>query len=560
MELKQYASILWRWMWLILLGTMTAGAAAYITSELTWPVYAASTTLLINQAPSDKTTDYTAILTSERLARTYVEMLTTRPVLEEAIQTLRLNMQPDDLAEAVKVTAVRDTQLITVQVENADPGLAAQLANLIPEVFTRQNETLQASRYAATKASLSQQLDALNQQIQQTQAGINATGAPNSASEQAELGRLQSEITQLRTSYTTLLQSYENVRLAEAQSTSNILVVEPARVPTVPVRPKTVQNTLLAAVVGMMLGVGLVFLIEYLDDSIRSPEQITGLLGAPVIGVIARMNGGSHNENGNRSLIAVKQPRSPVVEAFRALRTNIQFTSVDRPVRSLLVTSAVPVEGKSTVSANLAVVMAQAGLRVLLVDCDLRRPSVHKLFDQTNRMGLTDMMLQASAQWDSAAQPTQTPNLSILSSGSLPPNPAELLGSERLRQLLDRLRSNYDMVILDSPPMLPITDATVLARVVDGVLLVVDTGVTRVGAVLQSKELLERVGGRLIGVVMNKVAKGVGGYSHYYHYYDQYDYGGGKHPSSARSKNGRQKMAEAEKAQAEETAASSERV
>jgi non-specific protein-tyrosine kinase len=337
-------------------------------------------------------------------------------------------------------------------------------------------------------------------------------------------------------------------------------VVEPARVPTVPVRPKTVQNTLLAAVVGMMLGVGLVFLIEYLDDSIRSPEQITGLLRVPVIGVIARMNGGSHNENGNRSLIAVKQPRSPVVEAFRALRTNIQFTSVDRPVRSLLVTSAVPVEGKSTVSANLAVVMAQAGLRVLLVDCDLRRPSVHKLFDQTNRVGLTDMMLQASAQWDSAAQPTQTANLSILSSGSLPPNPAELLGSERLRQLLDRLRSNYDMVILDSPPMLPITDATVLARVVDGVLLVVDTGVTRVGAVLQSKELLERVGGRLIGVVMNKVAKGVGGYSHYYHYYDQYDYGGGKHPSSARSKNGGQKMAEAGKAQAEETAAGSERV
>ncbi|MBI4771474.1 MAG: CpsD/CapB family tyrosine-protein kinase, partial [Chloroflexi bacterium] len=219
-----------------------------------------------------------------------------------------------------------------------------------------------------------------------------------------------------------------------------------------------------------------------------------------------------------------------------------------------------PVEGKSTVSANLAVVMAQAGLRVSLVDCDLRRPSVHKLFDQTNRVGLTDMMLQASAQWDSAAQPTQTPNLSILSSGSLPPNPAELLGSERLRQLLDRLRSNYDMVIVDSPPMLPITDATILARVVDGVLLIVDTGVTRAGAVLQSKEQLERVGGRLIGVVMNKVTKGVGGYSHYYHYYNQYYYGGGKHPSSARSKNGRQKMAEAEKAQAEETAAGSDRL
>lgn len=523
MELKQYALILWRWTWLILLGLILAGVSGYVASELTQPVYAASTTLLINQAPSgDKNSEYTALITSERLARTYAELLTKRPVLEETARTLKLTVPPESLVGLVDVSLVRDTELIVVKVEHENPALAAQLANTIPEVFARQNEALQTTRYASTKVSLEQELAALNEQIQHSQANIIAIGTPNTINEQAELARLQNEVIQLRQSYTSLLQSYENVRLAEAQSTNTIIVVEPARVPQSPIRPRTTQNTLIAAVIGMMAAVGIAFLVEYLDDSIRSPEQVGELIGAPVMGAVAKMN--TNTSLGNkRALIAAQEPRSPIVEAFRTLRTNIQFAGVDRPVRTLLVTSAAPMEGKSTVSANLAVVMAQAGLRVVLMDCDLRRPSMHTIFNQPNRSGLTDMMLQASTQWDAAVQTTPITNLFILPSGSLPPNPSELLGSDRFRQFIERMSNTYDMVIIDSPPLLPVTDSAILSRAVDGVMLVVDTGATRAGALVQSKEQIERVGGHLLGVVMNKLSPGRSG-SHYYYYY-QYAYG-----------------------------------
>jgi non-specific protein-tyrosine kinase len=533
MELKQYALILWRWTWLILLGLMLAGVGGYIASELTQPVYAASTTLLINQAPSgDKNSEYTALITSERLARTYAELLTKRPVLEETARTLNLTAPPESLAGLVDVSLVRDTELIVLKVEHENPALAAQLANTIPEVFSRQNEALQATRYASTKVSLEQELAALNDQIQRSQANIIAIGTPNTINEQAELTRLQNEVAQLRQSYTSLLQSYENVRLAEAQSTNTIIVVEPARQPQSPIRPRTTQNTLIAAVVGMMAAVGVAFLVEYLDDSIRSPEQVGELIGAPVMGAVAKMsaNGGTGNK---RALIAAQEPRSPIVEAFRTLRTNIQFAGVDRPVRTLLVTSAAPMEGKSTVSANLAVVMAQAGFRVVLMDCDLRRPSMHTIFNQPNRSGLTDMMLQASTQWDAAVQTTPIANLFILPSGSLPPNPSELLGSDRFRQFIERMSNTYDMVIIDSPPLLPVTDAAILSRAVDGVMLVVDTGATRAGALVQSKVQIERVGGHLLGVVMNKLSPGRSG-SHYYYYY-QYAYGSDGRRSSHKS-------------------------
>ncbi len=520
MELKQYLTILWRWAWLILIGTLLAAATAYIASLFIRPVYAASTTLLINQAPSDKVTDYNALITSERLARTYVEMLTTRPVLDEAIQTLNLGLTSESLAAMVKVTYVRDTQLISVEVENEDPALAANLADLIPEIFRRQNSELQTSRYAESKASLGQQLTALDQQVQQTQTKIDALGAPGDASEQAELTRLQSEMAQLRQSYANVLQSYENIRLAEAQSTSNILVVEPAQTPTEPVRPKPLLNTALAAVVGLMLAVGLVFLIEYLDDSIRSPDQARELLGAPVLAGIART---ALSQSGP---LVLARPRSPEAEAFRSIRTNIQFASVDRPIKTILVTSAGPGEGKSTVAANLATVMAQAGLRVVIVDADLRRPSLHRQFGRPNRNGLTDLMLHGIGGWNSAVQETAARNLSLVTSGPLPPNPADLLGSQRMQQLLEHLGKSNDMIIVDTPPTLAATDALVLAPHTDAVLIVVDTGATRIRTATQLRTQFEQVGVKIMGVVMNKIALDRGGGYYYHYYYYQYGQGG----------------------------------
>jgi capsular exopolysaccharide synthesis family protein len=211
------------------------------------------------------------------------------------------------------------------------------------------------------------------------------------------------------------------------------------------------------------------------------------------------------------------------------LRTNIQFAGVDQPIRTLLVTSAGPSEGKSTVAANLAVVMAQANLKVVIIDADLRRPTQHKLFNQVNRSGLTDVILRDPDQWSGLAASSSVPNLSLLLSGSLPPNPSELLGSKRMQQLVEYLHKIYDVVIIDAPPLLPVTDALVLSALTDGVLMVIDYGATRIGEAVQGKTQLDQSGARILGVVMNKIPTGRRGYAYYYrHYYTYEDDGDSK--------------------------------
>jgi polysaccharide biosynthesis transport protein len=535
-ELKKYGTILWHWAWLLVLGTLLGAGIAFVSSRLTTPVYSASTTLLVNEAPSSgKTADYTSILTSERLARTYSEMMIKQPVMKAALESLNLDPSPEKLPARINVDLVRDTQLLVLHVESEDPQLAMNLANAIPTAFSRQNAAVQTERYVDSKANLTREIDTLKEQIATKQAEINGIGTPADATQEVELARLQTELTQLRQSLAYLLQSYESIRLAEAQSTSNIVVVEPATQPLNPIRPRVVQNTLLGALVGLLLSIGLVFLIEYLDDRIRSPEQIDKVLKLPVVGLIAKMGNGYHG-TGRQRLIAVREPRSPVVEAFRSLRTNIQFAGVDQPIRTLLVTSAGPSEGKSTVAANLAIVMAQAGLKVTLIDGDLRRPTMHKLFNQVNRAGLTDVILRDPRQWSGLTIASGVPNLSLLLSGSLPPNPSELLGSKRMHQLVQYLHQFTDVVIIDVPPLLPVTDALVLSSLTDGVLMVIDYGRTRIGEAVQGKIQLDQSGARILGVVMNKIPTGRRGYSYYYRRYYTYESDG--HTKRRDSKGG----------------------
>lgn len=516
MELRQFITLLRRWAWLIVLGTVVAAVSAYIASQLTRPIYQASVALLIDEGTGSETNQYQDILASERLARTYAELLTRRPILEEVIARLELALTPDDLEEAVAIQSVRDTQLIELSVEDPDPFRAAELANMVAQVFQEQNEALQASRYASSKESLASELDALNRQITQTQTMVESFGEPVTPQQEAELIQLQTSLVEYRQSYTTLLQSYEDLRIAEAQSTSNIVVVEPAIPPLKPVRPRPALNTTLAALVGMMLTFGVVSLIEYLDDSLKSPDQITSTLGLPVIGVIARLS----DTELKKGPVAAAEARSPITEAYRSLRTNIQFTSMDKPLKTILITSASPQEGKSLTAANLVIVLAQAGLQVVLLDCDLRRPSVHKLFELSNRSGLSDLLLHPSERKNGVLQTTSVANLSLLTTGPLPPNPAEMLVSQRVTKILEQLQSHADVVVVDSPPITAVTDAVIMAGKVDGVLLVVDAGRTRIAAARQAKEQLERAGANIIGVVVNKATAQHGGYYYYHTYSD----------------------------------------
>ncbi|KKM10742.1 capsular biosynthesis protein [Clostridiales bacterium PH28_bin88] len=215
--------------------------------------------------------------------------------------------------------------------------------------------------------------------------------------------------------------------------------------------------------------------------------------------------------------IAYHEPKSPATEAYRTLRTNIQYASVDHPVNSLLITSAGPGEGKSLTAANLAVVMAQSGKETLLVDCDLRKPMQHRLFGLRNNRGLTSLLVQGGDP-GTVTQQTEVAHLNIITSGLIPPNPAELLGSQAMKPLVQELKSRYATVIIDGPPLIAVTDAALLAPRVDGVLLVIRAGEARIDMVQEAKSIIENAGARVIGCVLNGVRRKSKDY-HYYYYY-----------------------------------------
>ncbi|MBU1747098.1 MAG: polysaccharide biosynthesis tyrosine autokinase [Chloroflexi bacterium] len=416
-----------------------------------------------------------------------------------------------------------NTQLIELKVRNLDPELAANIANTIPVVFIERSEALQLGRFSESKAALSQELSRVQADIELTQTAIKAIGSPNTAAEETELGRLQTALAQYRSNYATLLSNYEAIRLAEAQAMDSVIVFQEATVPGDPVLSNTKVNVLLAAAVGAALAIGIAFLVEYLDDTLKSPQDVSRVLGLTTLGTVARMRTKKRNGRSEDELVTTATPRSPVSEAFRTLRTNIQFSSVDKPIRRLLVTSAGPSDGKSITAINLAIVMAQSGQSVILIDTDLRRPVLHKALSLSNDKGITNRLLADPAgDLDGCLLPTGVENLRLLASGPLPPNPSELLGSQRMHKLIEQLEQQADVLIFDSPPVLAVTDAAVLAGQMDGVVLVIAAGGTREDMARRVLAELTQVGAPILGVVLNKVPVGRGGgYGYYYyrHYY-----------------------------------------
>jgi polysaccharide biosynthesis transport protein len=513
-DLRQYAFLLWHWAWLIVLLAILSGGAAYLISKQQTPIYEASTIIMVNAAPSTQVTDYSSILASQTLTSTYAQMITNQPVLDEAAKRLGLDLKLYNLKDRVTVKSVPNTQLISISVELPDPSWAAKIANTIVQVFGEQILQMQSVRFATSSDTLESQMAEVDKQIQ----GLTAQLAISQ--DKAEQTSLQDRISQYRDIYSRLLVSYENVRLTEAQTVSSITQVEPAAVPTNPVSPKILLNVVLATLVGILLAVTLVFLLEALNDTIRDPAVFLKKFNLPILGVIA------HHQQKDGEPIAKSAPRSPVSEAFRSLRTSVQYASVDKPLRSILVTSPTPSDGKSTIASNLSIVFAQGGSKVFVVDADLRRPRIHHLMGVQNQTGLSELFVQPSVHLNGSVQKSQIENVSIVSSGVLPPNPAELLASKKMREILSVLQGESDLVVIDTPPVLSVTDAVVLAPAVDGVLLVVKPGTTKQTAFRQAIQALNQVGAPLLGVVINEVGGRGAYYSYYYrkYYQDQYSY------------------------------------
>lgn len=299
----------------------------------------------------------------------------------------------------------------------------------------------------------------------------------------------------------------------------NIQVIDMAQIPTSPIKPRPTLNMAIAGVLGLMAGVFLAFLMEFLDNTLKTPEDVEKHLSLPVLGAIPVVN------DENSKLISLTNPKSPVTEAFRTLRTNIQFSSIDKEIKTIIVTSSSPTEGKSTIAANLASIVAQSDKKVLLIDCDFRKPRVHKNFGISNLQGVTNVLMGDSLLSDVIYKYDSLDNFHIITSGPIPPNPAELLGSKRMKNLLQSIKEEYDMIILDTPPVGLVTDSAVLSTIADGLIYVTAVGQTDIEVIKTAKELLDKVNANIIGVVLNKIP--VEGKSYYkYHYYQYYDYYG----------------------------------
>lgn len=336
-----------------------------------------------------------------------------------------------------------------------------------------------------------------------------------------ELEFLTAEATRNETIFKDLDSRLSQVDLSQFMNANNIRFVDRAEPDSEPVRPILIQNVVLSIILGLFGGAVLAFMLEFLDNSIKSTEDLENMLGMPLLGVVPTIDPeemASIPSNRERAIYSFSRQRSPVAESLRSIRTNIAFRTGDPEQLLLLVTSAVPKEGKSFTSSNLSAVMAMAGQRVLLIDADLRRPSVHRLFDLPDDFGTVDI-LTGERTLEEVIQPSHVPNLDIVVAGPTPDNPNELLGNGVLRRIKE-LAADYDVIVIDSPPATAVSDPMVLSPMVDGVVLVVEANQTRRPVVQQAINRLRNVNANLLGGVVNKFDSSRSGYGYYYYYAD----------------------------------------
>ncbi len=357
---------------------------------------------------------------------------------------------------------------------------------------------------------------ALKAQITQMQHQVNLGNVQigRYANWEVSLARLQRDHDDAFNEVSMLSSKLTDLNLRAASQHKSAQVLEPSTVPNIPVRPKKTLNILMGALFGLFLGICMALLQEYLDDRINTVEDANRVIGLPSLGYVPALT------SADAKLLPQMRHVDPAAESYRLLRTNIQFAAIDTPLRTLLVTSTAPGEGKTTTTANLAFAMALDGKKVLLVDTDLRRPTMHKLLEVPSGPGLTDVLLGRAKLEDTILPNPSIPNLRTLSAGALPPNPAELLNSHAFDVLTSKMAEMHDIVIFDSPPVLVAADAAIMASKFDGTVLVVANGDTKKGPARQAMALLTKARANVLGIAFNKMRATDGqGYGYYYYQY-----------------------------------------
>lgn len=436
MEIRRYVRILVNRKWVVILTTLVTLAVVAVGSFLTTPVYTASAMVRI----AERRTGSGVIIDlnyMERLIKTHVLLLQSRPYLEEVIRRVGLTVEPDALSKTITVEALTNTELVKISAESTDPQQAAAIANTLGTLLVEEEQQLRDN---------------------------------------------------------------------------NVSLAEPAIAPSKPSKPRILLNVALSAVVGIAGGVGLAFLFESLDPAIHSAEDLEAIAKVHLLGRIPNWSWRRRFRH-KASLLEDGAVQSAVGEAFRILSTNLLALTSKAPVKTIMVSSAEPGAGKTTVLINLATAIARAGRQVIVVDGDLRNASIHNVFDLAQEPGLSDAILDPS-QLSSAVQETKIKGVRALASGSLQTDPAKVLNTSALRKVILKLAEEADIVLWDSPPLLAAADAALLASAVDGVVLVVERTHARREAVQAACRQLANVEARLIGTVMNRTGPGVSYYGH----------------------------------------------
>lgn len=498
--------ILRRWWWLVVI-PIIAAALGYLISIRQPSVYQATTTILIGQTIQSAELNRTDIQTSEALALTYANITLRQPVIQRVIDSLNLGASWRNLRNRIRAEPIAGTQLLEISVEAESPESARVIANEVANQLILLSPKNSSNNENESYSTFNrQQLEYLQEEILSDQKRIQAIDLAmqniNSATMWAELraekNTLEKSIVDRQQNYLAL------VALVNKDTTPNSLtVIEPAQASDYRIRPRVQLNTILSGVVGLIVALGLIFLLDYLDDTYKSLEDFYQSLNLTVFGVIGKIQGKKNSDK----LITQMGPFSPIVESYRMIRSRIDFKMGDRVKKSIVVVSPMPREGKSITTANLAIVTAQAGLNTILVDADLRRPSLHETFGMDNEVGMTDLLRSQKVKVTDCLKKTDIDNLQIITSGKQMPDTTERLASKRLSEVITELRKVSDVVFFDSAPAMLVADTALLSKQADGVILLIQAGKSKRRWIQQTIWDMEKAKANLIGCIVNQPRK-----------------------------------------------------
>lgn len=464
------------------------------------------------------------------LTQAAIEARTTR-ITQETLYNRMRSLTPSQLANFPLILTNPTVQGLRKQLgdlQREEARLSESMGDKHPEIVRVKAEIRALEdKIAGETESVLRSVESEYLTAQQQEASFQANmetvkrEALEVSRQNVEYGILKREFETAQQMLQMLLTRSKETGLETELKSSNIRIVEKAEIPRAPFSPNRNQNYKLAMLIGLGLGLGLIALIEYLDNTVKTPEDVRASLDLPFLGIVPDVaTKRAVPVGGSASPVILRNPRSALAEAYRVVRTNVLFSSAENTGRALLVSSVNPAEGKSTTVVNVAASLAQTGMKVLVVDADLRRPTIHQHFGIQGSPGLSDLIVGKSSLAE-AVRATSFKGIEVLPCGYIPPNPAELLGSTAMSDILSGLRSRYDFVLIDSAPILAMADTPVLSRFTDGVVLVVAAERTPRPAIARTVDQLARVGGRIVGVILNRVDLERNSY-YYGHYYGEY--------------------------------------